>query len=151
MLALRAIESKDDTTTATPDPRPVRPGYLKWGGEEILACRLTNVPVTITSPRVGTVLVIMRAFYQYRDLSKNRGDIQSDEKRSEIICDLQSAFSLASRIRCREEEDGWRLDANGNTILIARGEEIMFIVDRRRSLLLAVYDKKAVDDALDHH
>lgn len=135
MTALRAIAT--EAPAPTPNPRPKRPGHLVLNGVDLLACGITNVPVTVTSPYVGTVLVTMQAFGHYRRLSEERGIIRPEEKRSEIICELASDFSLARPFYVNDEKVP---DVNGNTMLKDFEIKIMFIVDERRSLLLAAYD-----------
>ncbi|WKZ28782.1 MAG: hypothetical protein QY323_04590 [Patescibacteria group bacterium] len=135
MPALRAIAT--EAPASTPNPRPKRPGHLMLNGVDILACGLTNVPVTVTNPHVGTVLVTMQAFGNYRRLSEERGIIHPEEKRSEIICELASDFSLSRPFYMNDEKVP---DVNGNTMLKDFEIKILFIVDERRSLLLAAYD-----------
>jgi hypothetical protein len=111
---------------------------LNIDGVEVLGWPLTGVAVTLNNEYVGTLHVRMRAFYQFRALCRNRGDIANDEKRGNVIRDLIAAFSYAMRIRW---DGACRRDKLGNLILIDRDEKIMFIVDDDRNLLLAVFDK----------
>lgn len=135
MTALRAIAT--EVPAPTPSPRPKRPGHLMLNGVDILACGITNVPVTVTNPSIGTVLVTMQAFGLYRRLSEERGVVYPEDKRSTIICELASDFSIARPIYVHDEKVP---DVNGNTLLKDFAIKIMFVVDERRSLLLAAYD-----------
>lgn len=129
-----------DLTARTKKP----PADLNIDGVEVLGWPLTGVAVTLNNEHVGTLHVRMRAFYHFRELCRNRGDIGLDEKRTDVIRDLIAAFSYASRIRW---ESSYRRDKFGNLILIDREEKIMFIVDEERKLLLAVFDKDEAANA----
>lgn len=136
MPSLHLVDTAAHVSDLTIPKRP--PAVINIGGVKVLSWPLTGEVAAVNNEHVGTLHVGMRAFYHFRELCRNRGDVPHDEKRTNIIRDLIAAFCYATCIRWKGE---YRRDKFGNLILIDRDEEIMFIVDEERSLLLAVFDK----------
>lgn len=105
----------------------------------------SGVDVTITNAAVGTVRVLNRAYYRFRDILLEQKEIASDDGgRSLVIVELFMAFSCAMRIKRRGRGDC--RDRDGNLILVDEKMGIMFIIARNEQTLLNVYDKSKGKD-----
>jgi len=104
----------------------------------ILVAALGGHQVSMTNPRIGTVLVSRRGWAMFRQIVGERGVITDDDKQSDALVELGECFAVA-RPNGR--------DRNGDLMLLDKDTRLLFIVTKEDRVLIAcfVYVKKKKD------
>jgi hypothetical protein len=131
---LSVVPTQPEADPVRPEPDTPPHPFLLNSGEM----------VTLTNASVGTVRVMTRVFFRFREILLKRGEVTDDDHgRSLVIVELLQAFACARRAKRRRGGD--RRDRDGNLILVDDRMDVMFIVACDDQALLNAYDKAGAD------
>lgn len=96
----------------------------------ILVATIGGHQVTVTNLELGTAQVSRAAYARFRELMANDNVVSWRETQSQVICELGACFDSG--------EPAGR-DRYGNLLLRDMGSDLMFVIEDKRRILVAVY------------